>query len=78
MDGPSSIRKVLYPGRHDRPALRPDRVLHSGKFLNTPARNLLQGLQALAGSIHPEIFGTLETVRSLQPDGLVVATSKII
>jgi iron complex transport system substrate-binding protein len=48
------------------------------EFLNTPAPNLLQGLHALAGAIHPEIFATLETVRSLQPDGLAEATSKII
>jgi iron complex transport system substrate-binding protein len=48
------------------------------EFLNTPAPNLLQGLHALAGAIHPEIFGLLESVRSLQPDGLAEATSKII
>jgi iron complex transport system substrate-binding protein len=37
------------------------------EFLNTPAPNLLQGLQALAGAIHPQIFPTPENVRSLQP-----------
>lgn len=47
------------------------------EFLNTPAPNLLQGLRALAGVIHPEIFGSVQGVRCLQPDGLVVATSKI-
>ena len=47
------------------------------EFLNTPAPNLLQGLRALAGVIHPEIFGSVQGVRSLQPDGLAVATSKI-
>jgi len=47
------------------------------EFLNTPAPNLLQGLRALAGAIHPEIFGSAQGVRSLQPDGLAVATSKI-
>jgi iron complex transport system substrate-binding protein len=47
------------------------------EFLNTPAPNLMQGLRALAGVIHPEIFGSAEGVRSLQPDGLAVATSKI-
>ncbi len=47
------------------------------EFLNTPAPNLLQGLRALAGVIHPEIFGSAQGVRSLQPDGLAVATSKI-
>lgn len=47
------------------------------EFLNTPAPNLLQGLHALAGAIHPEIFGATESVRSLQPDGLAAATSKI-
>jgi iron complex transport system substrate-binding protein len=48
------------------------------ELLNTPAPNLLEGLRALAGVIHPEIFGTLESVRSLQPDRLAGATSKII
>jgi iron complex transport system substrate-binding protein len=48
------------------------------ELLNTPAPNLLQGLRALAGAIHPEIFDTLECVRSLQPDRLAGATSKII
>jgi iron complex transport system substrate-binding protein len=48
------------------------------EFLNTPAPNLLQGLRALAGVIHPEIFGSAQSVRSLQPDGLAAATSKIV
>jgi iron complex transport system substrate-binding protein len=48
------------------------------EFLNTPAPTLLQGLQALAGAIHPQVFGAPGNVRSLQPDGLVRATSKII
>jgi iron complex transport system substrate-binding protein len=48
------------------------------ELLNTPAPNLLHGLRALAGAIHPEIFGALESVRSLQPDRLAEATSKII
>jgi iron complex transport system substrate-binding protein len=48
------------------------------ELLNTPAPNLLQGLHALAGAIHPEIFGALESVRSLQPDRLAAAASKII
>jgi iron complex transport system substrate-binding protein len=48
------------------------------EFLNTPAPNLLQGLRALAGVIHPEIFGPAPGVRSLQPDGLAAATSKIV
>jgi iron complex transport system substrate-binding protein len=48
------------------------------EFLNTPAPNLLQGLRALAGVIHPEIFGSAQGVRSLQPDGLGTATSKIV
>jgi iron complex transport system substrate-binding protein len=47
------------------------------EFLNTPAPNLVQGLRALAGVIHPEIFGSAQGVRSLQPDGLAVATSKM-
>ena len=47
------------------------------EFLNTPAPNLLQGLQALAGAIHPEIFGATPGVRRLQPDGLAAATSKM-
>lgn len=48
------------------------------EFLNTPAPNLLQGLRALAGVIHPEIFGPGPGVRSLRPDGLVAETSKIV
>ena len=48
------------------------------ELLNTPVPTLLQGLHALAGAIHPQIFGAPENVRSLQPDGLVQATSKII
>jgi iron complex transport system substrate-binding protein len=48
------------------------------EFLNTPAPNLTQGLRALAGVIHPEIFGSAPGVRSLQPDGLAAATSKIV
>jgi iron complex transport system substrate-binding protein len=48
------------------------------EFLNTPAPNLLRGLRALAGVIHPEIFGSAQSVRSLQPDGLAAATSKIV
>ena len=48
------------------------------EFLNTPAPNLLQGLRALAGVIHPEIFASAPGVRSLQPDGLANATSKIV
>jgi len=48
------------------------------EFLNTPAPNLIQGLRALAGVIHPEIFGSAQGVRSLQPDGLATATSKIV
>jgi iron complex transport system substrate-binding protein len=48
------------------------------EFLNTPAPNLLQGLRALAGIIHPEIFGSAQGVRALQPDGLAAATSKIV
>jgi iron complex transport system substrate-binding protein len=48
------------------------------EFLNTPAPNLIQGLRALAGVIHPEIFGSAQGVRSLQPDGPAAATSKIV
>ena len=47
------------------------------EYLNTPAPNLMQGLRALAGVIHPEIFGAAEGVRALKPDGLRAATSKI-
>jgi iron complex transport system substrate-binding protein len=47
------------------------------ELLNTPAPNLLQGLGALAGAIHPEIFGVAESVRCLQTDGLAAAASKI-
>ena len=47
------------------------------EFLNTPAPNLLQGLRALAGAIHPEVFAAAQGVRCLRPDGLAAATSKI-
>jgi iron complex transport system substrate-binding protein len=48
------------------------------ELLNTPAPNLLRGLRALAGALHPELFAPEKNVRSLQPDRLVGATSKII
>jgi iron complex transport system substrate-binding protein len=48
------------------------------ELLNTPAPTLVEGLRALAGAIHPQIFGTPENVRSLLPDGIERATSKII
>jgi iron complex transport system substrate-binding protein len=48
------------------------------EFLNTPAPNLLHGLHALAGAIHPEIFGAAQSIRSLRPDTLAELTSKII
>ena len=47
------------------------------EFLNTPAPNLLLGLRALAGAIHPEIFEAAQGVRCLRPDGLAIATSKM-
>ena len=84
MDGPSFIRKALCPPRHDGAAVRSLRAVREGRvdcvpdeFLNTPAPNLLQGLRALAGAIHPEIFAAAQGVRRQQPDGLAVATSKI-
>jgi iron complex transport system substrate-binding protein len=61
------------------------RAVHTGQvfcipdeLLNTPAPTLVRGLKALAGAIHPQVFGTPENLRSLQPDGLARATSKII
>jgi iron complex transport system substrate-binding protein len=48
------------------------------EFLNTPAPNLLHGLHALAGAIHPEIFGAGQRIRSLRPDALEELASKII
>jgi iron complex transport system substrate-binding protein len=48
------------------------------QLLNTPAPNLLRGLQALAGVLHPELFGAVEGVRTLRSDGLVNTASKII
>jgi iron complex transport system substrate-binding protein len=35
------------------------------ELLNTPATNLLDGLQALASGIHPEIFGKGQNLRTL-------------
>jgi iron complex transport system substrate-binding protein len=46
-------------------------------LLNTPAPNLLQGLRALAGAIHPEAFRPVETVRDLQTDDGTREKSKI-
>lgn len=37
----------------------------SDEFLNTPAPTLVHGLQALAGAIHPEIFGSKPGLRSI-------------
>jgi iron complex transport system substrate-binding protein len=36
------------------------------ELLNTPASNLVQGLRALAGSIHPEVFSCPSGVRRLE------------
>jgi iron complex transport system substrate-binding protein len=64
---------------HSLRAVREGRVYCvPDEFLNTPAPNLVQGLRALAGAIHPEIFGSAPGVRSLLPDGPAVATSKIV
>ncbi len=64
---------------HSLRAVREGRVYCvPDEFLNTPAPNLLQGLRALAGAIHPEIFGAAQGVRCLLPDGLAAATSKIV
>lgn len=35
------------------------------EFLNTPASTLLQGLHALAGAVHPEVFGPKSGLRRL-------------
>jgi iron complex transport system substrate-binding protein len=36
------------------------------EFLNTPASTLIQGLHALAGAIHPEIFGEPKGLRRIE------------
>lgn len=36
------------------------------ELLNTPAPNLIEGLHALAGAIHPEIFASAPSVRRLK------------
>jgi iron complex transport system substrate-binding protein len=38
------------------------------EFLNTPAPTLLQGLQALAFAIHPEIFPSTKGIRRITDD----------
>ncbi len=48
------------------------------QFLNTPAANLIDGLRALAGVLHPELFGIPGSTRSLPQDGLEQGTSKIV
>jgi iron complex transport system substrate-binding protein len=35
------------------------------EFLNTPAPTLLQGLQALAFAIHPELFADAKGIRQI-------------
>src|SRR3974390_854267 len=39
--------------------------LFGGEFLNTPAPTLLQGLDALAFALHPEIFTTAKGIRQI-------------
>jgi iron complex transport system substrate-binding protein len=58
--------------RHGRVYCIPD------EYLNTPAPTLLLGLHALAGALHPQVFSLPANVRTLQPDGLAGATSKMV
>lgn len=44
------------------------------EFLNTPAITLLQGLDALAGIIHPELFAASPRVRPIKPVNEMIAT----
>jgi iron complex transport system substrate-binding protein len=40
------------------------------EFLNTPASTLMQGLNALAAAIHPEMFGVTKGLRRIQENTL--------
>jgi iron complex transport system substrate-binding protein len=40
------------------------------EFLNTPASTLIQGLHALAASIHPEIFVAPKGLRQIKPESV--------
>jgi iron complex transport system substrate-binding protein len=48
------------PGWNATPAVRAHRVYCiADELLNTPAPTLLEGLQAIASALHPDLFGTL-------------------
>ncbi len=53
-------------GWSDTPAVRNSQVYCiSDELLNTPAPTLVGGLRALAGAIHPEVFGPQTGLRSI-------------
>ena len=37
------------------------------ELLNTPAPTLVEGLRAIAGALHPDLFGTTGGIRALEP-----------
>jgi iron complex transport system substrate-binding protein len=52
-------------------AARSERVYCiNDEFLNTPASTLIQGLHALAASIHPEIFVAPKGLRQIKPESV--------
>ena len=63
---------------HDLTAVRNGRVYCiTDELLNTPAPTLIDGLQALAQAIHPEIFGAMTVSHGRQIDGFPAGTSKL-
>ncbi len=57
---------LLRVGWQELPAGKSRRVFCiSDELLNTPAPTLVQGLQALAWAIHPELFTRPEGIRAL-------------
>jgi iron complex transport system substrate-binding protein len=58
---------VQQRGWEEMRAVRNQRVYCiADQLLNTPAPNLLDGLQALAQAIHPDVFGTIATTSGRQ------------
>ena len=58
---------VQQRGWEELRAVRSQRVYCiADDLLNTPAPNLVQGLQALAQAIHPDLFGTIATTSGRQ------------
>ncbi|MGA7521562.1 MAG: ABC transporter substrate-binding protein [Acidobacteriaceae bacterium] len=67
---------VARPGWANLPAVRHGRVFCvADELLNTPAPTLVEGLQAIASAVHPEVFGAfgpgLRRIRNQSPSACV-------